>query len=332
MQPGQGSGRGGDHYLFRPSGVPADASMFVDFPAKRAWRGLTAAVAFEDVVACVRASKGWALNSAGDWQEFAPNEVRVTDRGLLVEPAATNAIPNSTMAGAVVGSPGTRPTGWPAAFTNGPTYSQSLLADMGGLSVLGVAFAGTTTANWQHIRFCNTNVIDAAQGQTWSMSVSLALPEGISLDHIVSVKMAISVRNSDGSSQIGFLTGDNVLPLLSGNIQRFAAIFDITSATAGKIEPRLEIITDVGETIDFGLLIGGPQIEADGSTSFIETSGAAATRAADAVTINLPSGTHDLIFTFDDGSTQTIAGQSGSYVVPTNLDRHTIKSLTTTPA
>ena len=62
-------------------------------------------------------------------------------------------------------------------------------------------------------------------------------------------------------------------------------------------------------------------------TSPIATVASSATRAADAVSMTLPAGVGNVDFTFDDNSTQTVAGASGSFSIPTNLNRPYLKSL-----
>lgn len=75
-----------------------------------------------------------------------------------------------------------------------------------------------------------------------------------------------------------------------------------------------------------GVRIWGAQTELGATaSSVILTSASSATRAADALSIVLPTGTHDLTFTFDDDSTQAVTGQTGTYNVPTNLNRPNIK-------
>ena len=48
-----------------------------------------------DLLSCTRTSSGWAKDSAGIWQEFAANVPRITDKGLLIEEERTNINPYS---------------------------------------------------------------------------------------------------------------------------------------------------------------------------------------------------------------------------------------------
>jgi hypothetical protein len=62
-------------------------------------------------------------------------------------------------------------------------------------------------------------------------------------------------------------------------------------------------------------------------TSYIPTTTAAVTRAADSAVFTIPAGVGHLTFTFDDNTTQTVAVSAGSYTVPTNLNRPNLKSI-----
>lgn len=63
-------------------------------------------------------------------------------------------------------------------------------------------------------------------------------------------------------------------------------------------------------------------------TSYIPTTTATATRAADQLSFTIPTGISALRFTFDDDSTQDINVSSGSYTVdPTALNRYTVKRI-----
>ncbi len=73
---------------------PQGANMALDFTGSRAMSNARP-VATEDLLNCTRASNGWAKDSAGVWHEFAPNTLRITDRGLLVETGVTNYLLNS---------------------------------------------------------------------------------------------------------------------------------------------------------------------------------------------------------------------------------------------
>ena len=65
--------------------------------------------------------------------------------GLLIEEARTNSARNSTMQGAVVGTPGTLPTGWLISPNAGLTTSVVSLQTVNGMPTIDLRISGTTT-------------------------------------------------------------------------------------------------------------------------------------------------------------------------------------------
>lgn len=63
------------------------------------------------------------------------------------------------------------------------------------------------------------------------------------------------------------------------------------------------------------------------ATSYVPTGASAVTRAADEASFTIPDGITSLRYTFDDDSTQDVSVSSGSYSIPTNLDRPHIKTI-----
>lgn len=336
MLVGQGSGRNGDYYLLRPSGVPADASMFVDFVARRAWRGLAAPVEFEDMFSCTRPTIGYAQGSDGVWEEFAIDEARLTDLGLLVEPASTNSLRNSVLAGAavgVIGSGGSLPTNWSFIDATGITKEVTAVGQRNGYDYVRLKFTGSISSGNQNILIAgdNSTQVVAAQGEVWSHSVYLSQVSGALPGS--AVRQAVREGTAGGGFVVN-TAGPSIKDNVTSVPQRFSTALTLTGATTQRIQPRIVHFEGIGTgAVDFEIEIGAPQIEMGSvATSIIPTTSAAVTRAADAIPFPLPAGTHDLTFTFKDGSSQVVTGQSGTPSIPAQTQSRILTSMTAVAA
>ena len=82
---------------------PAGASFAADFVCDRYMAG-GVEVAAATVFSFVRGSNGVASDKAGDSHSFGPDELRLTDKGLLIEPARQNRILQSQSLNAAIWS------------------------------------------------------------------------------------------------------------------------------------------------------------------------------------------------------------------------------------
>lgn len=295
----------------RPVWVPSGASAFWDFVNNRYWR---APYSF------ARASTKYAENLAGAYSSFAANALARTDKGALIEPARTNLVHTSH----------------PGGYTSNQA-TKTLDASPSPLGGSGMVRVTRTT----------TGVYNEG-------SINPGAPL-IQVDPGVKYALSAVVRDYGYGAGIQFTAGLSAYVTESGSVQGIAygAFSGAADLAVGKIElsPGVYILwasatttgTAVGDIWLWGGREGGSvdnvpvgyfadydgvQFEAAAAaTSRIVTAGAAATRAADSLTLSLASGEHSLTFTFDDGSTQVISGASGSYSVPTNLNRSWIKNV-----
>jgi hypothetical protein len=128
------------------------------------------------------------------------------------------------------------------------------------------------------------------------------------------------------------ITGDALVGLTLNNVNTTivpsATLTRVSSAItplAGYTSCYFQVVTG-----NSGYVQGyyGIQVETGSvMTSYIPTTTAAVTRAADSATFTIPAGVSQLVYTFDDNSTQTVAVSPGSYTIPTNLNRPNIKSI-----
>ena len=204
---------------------------------------------------------------------------------LLVEPAATNGIRNNSMVGAVTGSPGTAPTNW---IVGGAGLTQQIVAvgTENGVSYIDLRLSGTATASTATLSFESATQIAALTGQTWTISSylkTISLPSPPS-----SFALAITERTSGGAIVVQQTTNVS----LTSNLARYTYSPTLNGgATTAFAQPRLFFVLVVGQTYDFTVRVGYPQMELGSvATSVIPTTTQAITRAADVITDATASG------------------------------------------
>lgn len=278
-----------------------------------------------------RASDGTRVNPAGSWETIGTNGLRYdydpttgSVRGVLVEPARTNSIRSSAQTGAVAGTPGTSPT--PGGFVTGSANSLTRTIALGtedGIPYIDYTWSGTPSASTiLSILFESSTTIAAVNAQTWTGSVSAYLSAG-SLPGLAVLSL------SEYSSAPAYLV-QNAVPLLTSGPTLDASRQTITrtlnQATTASIVPGITIPYTIGVPVSFTLRVGGPQLElGDFVTSPIITTGSAATRAADTLSLPIPPGTYSVGVvggtvlqagtTYTD--TVTVAGTAWGFAWPT---------------
>jgi hypothetical protein len=252
--------------------------------------GVGANSAISNFITTTRASVGYADDQLGNWTSFSANTPRAVTpggKGLLVEEARTNSIRNNSMQGAVVGSPGTLPTNW-QTLNAGLTVSVVNLGTESGIDFIDVRFSGTTTSTVANIRFETNTQITAAQNNVWSGSLFAYLIGG-SLTNITGGPfLSVYSRNSGGTA---LSEQDVLLSLTSASLglKRATNVYTLPDATTARVSSGLSFNFSNGVAIDVTFRIGWPQLELGAfATSPIRTTNAAATRAADVVTVTNP--------------------------------------------
>ena len=264
------------------AGMLAGASIDMDFAGNRIY----GASSFTSALAITRASTGYAENAAGVWSSFASGALRITDKGILIEEARTNSIRNNSMQGAVAGTPGTVPTNW-VISASGLSYQVVGSGAENGVDYVDIRLYGTTGGTFGNISFDSLTQIAAANGQVWAGSVFLKLAGG-SLTNVSST----AVRGGLYSSVPGYLgeAWNPTLRQISTTLTRYKEAGTIANASTASIQPYVQFVWASGVAVDFTIRIGWPQHELGAfATSPIRTTSAAATRAADVVTVNSPT-------------------------------------------
>jgi hypothetical protein len=192
---------------------------------------------------------------------------------LLLEPQRTNSIRNSTMVGAVAGSPGTLPTNW-GEVTRGLTRSVVGVGVVNGLQYIDVRYNGTATGT-QDLGLDGLSApIVAALGQTWSFSTYISLQSG--------TIPTTNLRQIERTAAGVFLTDGNQAISLTSTLQRFTYTRATTNALVERISPLISINTIAATSYDFTIRIAAPQMELGAyATTFIPTTTAAVTRLID---------------------------------------------------
>ena len=199
--------------------------------------------------------------------------------GLLVEASGTNQIRNNSMVGAVAGSPGTMPTNW-AESLNGLVRQSVALGTENGVSYIDIRYSGTATGGSCAVLFETATQIVASTGQTWSNSVYLKIIA--QPNPPVAYRLGMWEYNTSGTVFGGsFATA--VVPT-STSLQRFTQTRALTGATTDRVRPLFDVSMTSGQSYDFTIRIGYPQMEQSSfATSVIPTTTGTGSRAADVI-------------------------------------------------
>ncbi len=195
---------------------------------------------------------------------------------LLLEPQRTNSIRNSTMVGAVAGSPGTLPTNY-SVSASGLTRTVVGIGTENGLQYVDLRFNGTSTTTFFEVFPETTTQIAAANGQTWTSSFYIKTtsmptpPNSYALNIIERTSAGVYVANGTQSITIdSTLKRYNQTRTLSGG------------ATVGVVLSSIVFNLTNGATYDFTIRIAAPQMELGAyATTWVPTTTAAVTRLAD---------------------------------------------------
>jgi hypothetical protein len=232
-----------------------------------------------------RASAAWAFNSAGvlishavDTPRFDHNPLTLAPRGLLIEEARTNSIPNNSMTGAAAGTPGTLPTGWAAAATAaGITRTIVGSGTVNGLPYVDIRYAGTAVAGDTVLFFSATTSAATVNATTWTAAAFLALQGGALTN--VTVKQGLRYRAAAGASIGTQIYETTIVP--TATLTRYERTATGSDATIAFVVASLTLTMASGE-VDVTVRIAAPQLELGAfATSPILTTAATVTRAVD---------------------------------------------------
>lgn len=249
-----------------------------------------------DILLPLRAGTGARINRNRQF-EWLGNDVPRRDydsitlasRGLLLEGGRTNSITNSEAVGAVVGTPGTPPSGgWDISASVGSSLSNEIVATgtEDGIPYLDVRFYGTNSLGGPAacvLRTSPQNSIIVAQNQVWTGSFYCTMIAG-SIPAGVTFQSYLYEAISTGGVSAGGGGGASFVPVTGERLINSRRSYTRTMADASTVRlfQQLRIAVPNGVAIDFTLRFGLPQLELGGfASSPIKTTSAAAARAAD---------------------------------------------------
>jgi hypothetical protein len=197
---------------------------------------------------------------------------------LLLEPQRTNSIRNSSMVGAVAGSPGTLPTNWTQLLGAGLTRTIVGTGTENGLPYVDVRYNGTATGTSVLLAFETVTGITAANGQVWTGSFYL---KTISLPNPPNNYRSLFAEYTSAGVYVRDVSFA-ITP--TSNLNRFSQTETLAggATTARVVNGVLGNLTN-GAAYDFTIRIAAPQMELGAyATTWVPTTTAAVTRIADA--------------------------------------------------
>lgn len=294
-----------------PLWVPDDADGSADFVNGQYWDRVNGQTDFDTLFTFDRDDTAYAIDSNDDFTSFSTDEARITDLGLLYEAGGTYKISNPYSLGG---------TGWSDNNCSSAAYVGTFAA----LFTDARTVTSTGNANGGRQRDETTFFTDT-EPVTFVVRYVMGT-SGKFMARLINTStfQASKISNSGGSSgaaatQVG--TFSNIVDIEHDDHR--VMVFTFTPNYTGTARIQLgPDSTSAGETC---IAVG---IEAiDGDIGLFSPFPSAGARAADDLTIHLGTDNYDLTLTFDDDSTQDIAGQTGDYALTTNLDRPRVKSI-----
>jgi hypothetical protein len=195
----------------------------------------------------------------------------------------------------------------------------------GAIDYIDLQYSGTTSSTSFQIAFDTSTAIAALTGQTWALSGFLAIVGG-NLTNITTIKWRAAERDS-GGGPVASNTGPDLSGSLTSSLVRSSYVPTLAGgASTAFLQPLLVFTCNNTSSVNFTIRIGWPQLELGAfATSPIRTTNAAATRAADVVTVTrvptfgafsayvafIPGAvgaTNETILSIDDGTTSNRAG------------------------
>ena len=309
---------------------PANACFMADFIGNRYMSG-GSPIAAADAFSFSRTTSKLAAGSNGLWTSFGPNVPALTDRGLSIEPAATNLLPNAALAGGTpatynaIGNAGLPPGLFIRNIPGGVSADISYATESG-LPCMDIRLYGTATNNTPFVlTFSPNNAVAATVGQRVLTSVFLSKRAG-TIPSSVTLRAYEYDAGGNNTSTLDLLA----LDVANGPLSRFSREYVVANSTTTACLPALRIGAGTGVSIDATIRLAVPQCELSplaNPGSPVMTFGSSVTRSPDGLTLNLPGGTASLRMGFENGTAYTTAASPGPFAVLTTLAYETITTI-----
>lgn len=215
------------------------------------------------------------------------NPTTLAPRGLLVEEARTNSIPNSWALG---GGVGVTPTGWVIAAGSGISCAVSAVGYEDGMPYVDFTFSGTASgAVSPTIQFSASNAIAALPTQVWAGGVYIRRVGGSETNtisqQIIPRDAAVALLSAFGTVTVGGLNATSIAKNRVTSTGTAPASTAYVSLRIVKTYALNDVASDV-------IRVALPQLEGTDKASLssvIPTYNAAATRVADAYVESIAS-------------------------------------------
>lgn len=241
----------------------------------------------------------------------------------------TNLINNSTMQGAVTGTPGSMPTSWAGTFTSVGLTRQLVASGIDavtGFQYIDIRLSGTVGGTGiQSTNFDPLgNIIPAVEGNTYIHSAYFGLAAGSWPTG--TVNLGLIYRNAAGTAIRGAASSIKVVP--NSTLVRISK-FDtcVNAPTTRYVQPTIRADLNAGETVDFTIRIAAPQMEVGSiATAYVPTYGSS--YSANAITIKVDEqGNQITSSTSNIQTNQTVSRTiSGNTLASTQGDENTASS------
>jgi hypothetical protein len=237
-----------------PGWILPAANPDMDFAHSRYW-GLT-----PSQLNVSRASQEYEVCNAQLYGPFPANTPAITlGCGLWAWEARTNGIRNSTMQGAVVGTPGTPPQYW-SLYAPGLSTQIVSTGVSYGMNYVDVRFYGTASYQFPGLSFEASTQITASYGQTWSQSVYAQIIASPNVANINSIGYNVDFVNSGGSFVSNKTSSTSVAALANRQLMVVSAT-PLLSATAFVYPAFVVNLNSSTATVDVTVRFWQPQIE-----------------------------------------------------------------------